>query len=181
MPPWGCRLHFSPRDPCLLVSVGRDHIHLWDTDSGEKLRSFEGCLRAVFSPDGCSIAAVVADDANDEANVVAIVDPESTEELVRVVASTGDIICDASFSLDGSKLALISIDGFCRVWDPSTGALLWNVNVEAASASSVAWGRDWVRDEKCVSFAMGHSPRLGGGSRVLELDVGVVRMILDRV
>ena len=47
---------------------------------------------------------------------------------------------------------------------------------------ALAWGRDWVRDTQTgVAFAMGHHPRLGAESRVLELDAGVVRMILDRV
>jgi hypothetical protein len=47
---------------------------------------------------------------------------------------------------------------------------------------SVSWGRDWVRDTQTgVAFAMGHHPRLGERSRVLALDAGVVRMILDRV
>jgi len=32
-----------------------------------------------------------------------------------------------------------------------------------------------------VAFAMGHHPRLGAVSRVLELEAGVVRMIMDRV
>jgi hypothetical protein len=45
----------------------------------------------------------------------------------------------------------------------------------------VSWGRDWVQDtQKEVAFAMGQHPRLGELSRVLALDAGVVRMILDR-
>jgi hypothetical protein len=47
---------------------------------------------------------------------------------------------------------------------------------------SVAWGRDWVRETQgAMAFLMGHHPRLGVGSQVLELEAGVVRMILDRV
>jgi len=34
---------------------------------------------------------------------------------------------------------------------------------------------------KCVAFAMGQLERLGAGSRVQELDAGVVRMVLERV
>ena len=45
----------------------------------------------------------------------------------------------------------------------------------------MSWGRDWVQDtQRAMAFAMGHHPRLGGGSQVLDLEVGVVRMILDR-
>ena len=38
-----------------------------------------------------------------------------------------------------------------------------------------------VRRAQCVAFAMGHHARLGVGSRVEELDPGVVRMVLDEV
>ena len=38
-----------------------------------------------------------------------------------------------------------------------------------------------VRRAKCVAFAMGHHARLGVGSRVEELDSGVVRMVLEQV
>ena len=63
------------------------------------------------------------------------------------------------------------------MWDSSTGALLRTVE----AGSGVVWGRDWVRDKKGEAFAMGHHPQLGAGSCVLELEVGVVQMILDRV
>ena len=86
-----------------------------------------------------------------------------------------------SFSPDGSKLSSGSGDGTCKVWDSSTGALLRTI-VAGEYVFSVASGRDFVRDAtKCVAFAMGHHPRLGAGSQLLELEVGVVRMILDRV
>ena len=38
-----------------------------------------------------------------------------------------------------------------------------------------------VRRTHCVAFAMGHHERLGGGSPVLELDAGVLRMVLEQV
>jgi len=38
-----------------------------------------------------------------------------------------------------------------------------------------------VRRVQCVAFAMGHHVRLGDGSPVLELDAGVVRMVLEQV
>ena len=56
-----------------------------------------------------------------------------------------------------------------------------NINV-GGFVVSVVWGRDWVRETQgAMAFAMGHHPRLGAGSRVLALEVGVVQMILDRV
>ena len=67
----------------------------------------------------------------------------------------------------------------CKVWDSSTGALLRTIHLES-QCWFVSWGRDWVQDtQRAMAFAMGHHPRLGGGSQVLDLEVGVVRMILD--
>jgi hypothetical protein len=64
----------------------------------------------------------------------------------------------------------------------SAGALLRTIENGDDILESVAWGRDWVRDTQTgVAFAMGHHPRLGERSRILALDAGVVRMILDRV
>ena len=65
------------------------------------------------------------------------------------------------------------------MWDSSTGALLHTIEV-GSGICSVAWARDWVLDLG-KAFAMGCHPRLGAGSQVLELEVGVVRMILDRL
>ena len=72
------------------------------------------------------------------------------------------------------------------MWDSSTGALLRTIEHDLRTIEakrdfcSVACGRDWVRDMG-KAFAMGCHPRLGAGSQVLELEVGVVRMILDRL
>ena len=83
--------------------------------------------------------------------------------------------------MDGSKLATGSDDNTCRVWDSSTGALLYFLEV-GSQIDTISAGRDWVRDTLGgVAFAMGHHPRLGAGSWVLELEAGVVRMILNHV
>ena len=67
------------------------------------------------------------------------------------------------------------------VWDSSTGALLGTIPV-GRTVLSVVWGRDWARDTLMgEAFAMGQHPRLGAGSKVLALEVGVVQMILDCV
>jgi WD40 repeat protein len=94
----------------------------------------------------------------------------------------GDIVLCVVLSVDGSKIASGSHDGTCKVWDSSTGVLLHSFEARGKlTPFSVAWGRDWVRDTQAIAFAMGHHPRLGAGSQVLELEVGVVRMILDHV
>jgi hypothetical protein len=41
--------------------------------------------------------------------------------------------------------------------------------------------REALRLAKCEAFAMGHHPRLGAESRIVNLDDGVVRMIVERI
>jgi len=136
-------------------------------------------LFAICSPDGTTIAAP------SQLGHVRLVDAESKLERVRMIGHAASVI-SASFSVDdGSKLATGSNDGTCMVWDSSTGALLRTIQ-PGRRISSVAWGRDWERDwerdrQRGEAFAMGHHPRLGAGSWVTELEVGLVRMILDRV
>ena len=129
-----------------------------------------------ISPDGRTIATASAGDTRD----VQLMDAESGALRFRMVGHT-NWVWTASWSLDGSKLASGGTDSTCKVWDSSTGELLRTLNVETL-VYSVVWGRDWVRDTQgAMAFAMGHHPRLGAGSQVLELEVGVVRMILDCV
>jgi WD40 repeat protein len=178
---------FSTTDCRSLASAGchgvGSQIHFWDVDSGEK-RSVGGSKFVTFSADGRYIAtgrgSNIATGRGSRAGEVQIVDVESGALMKRMHGHIGSVFA-AAFSVDdGSKLASGSGDCTCKVWDSSTGALLQTINV-GSSMSSVAWERDWVRDEKCVAFTMGHHPRLGAGAWVLALEVGVVRMILDRV
>jgi len=180
-------VHFSPQNSRRLAVAGSGElIHVWDVDmstsvppprSGAIMSTMNGSRFAVFSPDGRTIATVgypFSRDAN-------LFDVETGTLRFSMVGHTSPL-SSASFSIDdGSKLATGSHDGTCKVWDSSTGELLRTI-ILGTSVGSVAWGRDWVRDtQRGEAFAMGHHPRLGVGSRLLELEVGVVRMILDRV
>jgi len=167
-------VQFSPVNNSIVATVFFDEITLRDVDSGETLNTFMGCGFAAFSPDGRTIATA-AEDADD----LVLVDAETGTVRLTLAGHQG-LISAALFSVDdGSKLTSGSVDGTCKVWDSSTGALLRTINV-GGHIITVSWGRDWVRDTQ-RAFAMGHHPRLGDRSRVLALDAGVVRMILDRV
>ena len=168
-------VQFSPCDNRRLSSAGEDmQIHLWDVDSGEKERSMRGRKFAVFSPDGRTIATGCARGIGE----IHLLDAESGAIRFRIITHAGPPT-STSFSIDGSKLA--SASHACMVWDTSTGEILKTIALRM-TACSVSWARDWVRDtQRGQAFAMGHHPRLGTGSQVLELEVGVVRMILDRV
>ena len=170
-------LHFSPTDENHLLSAGDGGFALWDVEKGEMMeRTEEGGVFAVFSPNGRTIATASGHGSRD----LHLVDSRTGAVRLKMVSHRCLVSC-ASFSDDGSKLASGSGDGTCKVWDSSTGALLRTITV-ATPVLCVEWGRDWVQDTlRGVAFAMGHHPRLGAGSRALELEVGVVRMILDRV
>ena len=168
-------LHLSPSNNNLLASVTGQDVAVWDIEKGEESgRKLPAGGFAVFAPDGRMIATPGGIYEWD----VHLFNAESGELLLTLVGHQ-NFVFSASFS--GSQIASSSADGTCKVWDSSTGALLRTI-VVGKPVFSVASGRDWVRDtQRAMAFAMGHHPRLGAGSQVLELDWGVVRMILDRV
>jgi len=140
-----------------------------------------GTCVCIFSHDGRNITA-----RSEPSGDVVLMDVQSGERRLTLVGSQ-EYTARASWSAeDGGKLATVNFHGTCKVWDTSTGALLRTIQVGTpmpmVRTVSVSWGRDWVRDtQRGVAFAMGHHPRIGAESRVLALDAGVVRMILDRV
>jgi len=179
-------VHFSPRDKNILASVGEERttgnnsLLLWDVATGEKLQTFLGVFFAVFSPDGRSIAT-----AGTDLRAITVIDLESGAVRWRMAGHDYPVrwsVISVSFSPDSSKLASTTgSDNTCEVWDLSTGALLRTIDI-GRNATFVDWGRDWVREaSQQLAFAMGHHPRLGAESQVLDLEVGVVRMILDHV
>ena len=169
-------LHFSPTNENRLAIATWWGASMWDVGQGENIWSTTDAGRfGIVSPDGRTFATATGVDDGD----VQLFNADSGELLLTVGGSERAVLC-AAFSVDGSQLASGSRDGTCRVWDSSTGALLRTI-VAGTPVFSVASGRDWVRDtQSAMAFAMGHHPRLGAGSLVLELEVGVVRMIVDR-
>jgi WD40 repeat protein len=174
-------LHFSPTSSRILASAGSNNqIHLWNVDSGEKIRSIAGCRFGTFSLDGRDIATARSATTSGSDDVL-LVDLDSGALHLTISAHAAYISAALFCGGKGSTLASASHNGSCKVWDSSTGALLRTINLGNA-VLTLAWGRDWVRDtQSAMAFAMGHHPRLGAGSQVLELEAGVVRMILDRV
>ena len=174
-------LSFSPTAISMLAVSARaaDAIHVWDIDSGEMIRNIVRSSRvAIFSPDGRTIATATTGVSGD----VLLMDAASGEMRFRMVGHTSAVHTASWCPHNGSKFATgSSDDGTCNVWDSSTGALLRTINIGTTIFCEV-WGRDWVRDTQgAMASAMGNHPRLGGVSQVLELEAGVVRMILDRM
>jgi len=170
-------VQFSPTNSLTLASVWGLRITLWDVTSGEEIRTVPGFGCIHFSPDGRTIATGGTITSSD----VVVTDVQSGERRLTLVGHQRHVSGASWSAEDGSKLATVSCDGTCKVWDSSTGALLRTIQM-GTPIESVSWGRDWVRGtQRGVAFAMGHHPRLGERSRVLALEAGVVRMIIDRV
>ena len=137
---------FSPIANSILASVTMDDaIHMWDIDSGEMIREIEGCNFAIFSPDGRTIATASPGHDVEDRGDMQLMDAESGQMRLRIVGHS-DVVWTASWSADGSKLATVSVDDTCKVWDSTTGALLRTIENGHATGrfSSMAWGRDWV-------------------------------------
>ena len=73
---------------------------------------------------------------------------------VRMTSHDGSST-SASFFIDRGKLASVSHDGTCKMWDTSTEEILKTIDLHE-SVFSVAWACDWVRDtQRGQAFAMG--------------------------
>jgi LPXTG-site transpeptidase (sortase) family protein len=103
---------FSP-DGTLIASGGRDNaVRLWDTESGENTRIFEGhddwVTRVVFSPDGALLASGARDDT------VRLWDVE-TGAVLQTIHFHNDDVTGLAFTPDGKVLASGSRDGTIRI------------------------------------------------------------------
>ncbi|KAJ1468225.1 WD40-repeat-containing domain protein, partial [Baffinella frigidus] len=143
----GIAVHFSPTEPRRLASVASDMLlagRQWDVDSGEMIKcvedyefSFLGRDFVEFSPDGSTIATASTTRAGD----IHLLDAESGTLRLKIVGHH-DYVISVAWCGDGSKLASISFDCTCKVWDASTGARLRTIKFGGETVASLAWGRD---------------------------------------
>ena len=124
---------YSPRGD-LLVSAGKDGtVRLWNTTTWQQVRVIQASLTevnvAAFSPDGKMLATV---DDNGELKLWEIATGKSGLEKV---VHTGDAVM-AQFTPDGKSIVTAGrTDGFARIWDRSSGALLATFAAEGAILS----------------------------------------------
>jgi WD40 repeat protein len=91
------------------------HLHVCDVESGQRLFSTTGSVRA-YSPDGRWLAVV-----NAEEDILVLLDAETHETAARFRGHEGNIR-SAAFSLDGRRLATCGLDRTVRVWPIDGGA-----------------------------------------------------------
>ena len=187
-------MQFNPGSNSVLAMTlrggGEDVVEWWDLDSGKMQVQVSEHMSGplVFSADGRSLAAVW--DA-DSVCVYRCGEPLSsqtfTQDVVFVpVADPGIQMPGMLLSADGSMLAMSRNNGSVVLVNAWTGQLLRTVEQglvgRTERCACLACGPDWATvTQRGSAFAMGHHPRLGAASRVLLLDAGVLRMILDRV
>lgn len=112
---------FSP-DGKQIASASRigkgNTVQIWDVESGEKIRSFEGQFNRMFfvafSPDGKQI--VLAFDGS----TISLCDIETGEEI-RTFKGHTDRVLSIAFSPDGKQIVSASEDKTVRIWNVETG------------------------------------------------------------
>lgn len=112
---------------------------LWDTKSGELLRSLEGQRATVnsvtFSPDG-ELVAVGSKDRT------AKLWDAKTGKLLRSLESLSSPINSVSFSPDGQLVAIGSEDNTAKLWDIRTGKLFRSLHGHSAPLHAVVFSPD---------------------------------------
>jgi WD40 repeat protein len=95
-------------------------------------------LSSVFSPDGRSVLAGLAD------GTARIWDAQTGKTIITLTGHSG-LIMTARFSLDGKQVITASRDKTARIWDAKTGELLRTFSGHAAELSSAAFSPDGQR------------------------------------
>lgn len=112
---------FSP-DGKLIASAPGDgngnNVQIWNVESGEKIRSFEGQLYrmyfAVFSPDGKMIGLAF------DGSTISLCDIE-TGKVIRIFKGHTDRVLSIAFNPDGKQIVSASEDKTVRIWNVETG------------------------------------------------------------
>ncbi len=130
---------FSP-DGLLLASGGNDKtIRLWDTVTGELLRTLEGHTHHVhcvaFSPDGSMLASGGSD------KTLRFWDVASGRLRQTIVAHSSPVL-SVAFNPSGKTLATGGFDAKVKLWDVEKGKLRWVSEDHKHHVRTVAFSPD---------------------------------------
>jgi WD40 repeat protein len=130
---------YSPDGLNLVTASSDGTIKLWDTRSGQELRTLRGHQSDVtdvaFSPDGRIVASASADGT-------ARLWDAATGEVIKVLEGHTSIVLAVAFSPDGARLATASQDGTARVWDVASGEWLYTLAGHKGAVNDIAYSPD---------------------------------------
>jgi WD40 repeat protein/tRNA A-37 threonylcarbamoyl transferase component Bud32 len=174
-------LAFSADGKRLASTGSKGAVKVWDAETGQELATIpasvpglEVAVRLCFSPDGRSLAGVVADHFDDATEqdqaaiqkklakrlggggggglgagggvAVKVWDLDSKKETRTLLDTLEDPkFSSLSWSPDGKRLAGLTEDGVVQVWDPAAGRALPAVKDPNARLASVAFSPDGKR------------------------------------
>ena len=137
-----CQIVISPDGKYLASGSYQNLVLLWDAETGELVRSFEGhsdyVVSVAFSPDGNRIASGSYD------GTIRIWDKDTGKQARSLDPRVGKTYSIA-FSQDGKLLASGHTDGDIKVWDAASGRLLNSEKANNYSVYSLAFSPDGTR------------------------------------
>ena len=114
-------------------------MRLWDTATGESLRTLSGHTAGVncvaFSPDGRQVASGGADGS------LRLWDIATRRELLTLRGHSASVLA-VTYSPDGQRVASSSDDGSVILWDPITGQVVLNLRAHQAAVTALAFRPD---------------------------------------
>lgn len=139
---------FSPDSQSVLAVSDKQEITLWDANTGDKIRNFdihnyqkdlEYATDAAFTPDGKMIITV-GFNKEPYQGIIKMWNPNDGT-LIRGMAEEQGLEC-MSISSDGQKLATGGFDKKVKIWEISTGKLLYELIGHKNFITSVSFGQD---------------------------------------
>jgi len=139
-------LAISPDGTALAVG-GFHEIMIWSTETSQLVRRLKRIPQQIqkleYSEDGSTL--LVGGGSPGDYGEVSMVNA-SNGEVLRVLGTFGDIVLDAAFNHDGSRVAAGSAGRWVRVYETVSGKLCW----QASLHSDWITGVDFSYDDRFV-------------------------------
>ena len=129
---------FSP-DGERFVSGSLDNlVRVWDTNTGELLRTLRGHTYSVYSVSWhgeCIVSGAIGTSTDDTVRVW----DANTGECLKIFRGHEREVESVCFSPDGERIASGSVDRTIRVWDANTGRCVLTLRGHTSVVRSVSW------------------------------------------